>query len=630
MTMPLLTSLLGLFIFIPLIGFALTMLVPKKNEDAISWIAYSTVGSHMVLAWIFLVLWLIGGYPTLETIELILYNTESYKFFISFYFDKITAVYLFVGSFLCFLVTVYSRWYLHRERGYKRFFNTILFFFIGYNIIIFSGNFETLFIGWEVLGITSFLLIGFYRERYLPVKNALKVFTVFRVADMGLILVIWMSHHLWHENITFSKLMHPELVAQTLEGNTTLGILIGLMLLLAAAVKSGQLPFSSWVPRAMEGPTPSSAIFYGSLSVHLGVFLLLRTFPFWENQLVVVAPVILLGVATAVVATLISRVQSSIKTQIAYSSVAQIGIIFVEVALGFYDLALIHLAGNAFLRTYQLLVSPSAVTFLLRDQFYNFVPREYIDKHSTSKQIEYAAYMLSVKEFNLDSFMYFFFWDPVKWIGRKLNLVLSGTGGFIIATTLFLVGLACLYYEQSLPVGVQQFLPTLFAFIALIVVLKSFSERMSPQLSWYFVIMNHLWIALAISFYDEVTTREIVIYISGILLSGLVGYACLAQLKSLERKVDLKEPQGQGHVYEYPSQAFIFLLACLGLMGFPITPSFLGIDLIFTHIHTDQIVFAFILALSFIIVGLSLVRIYSRVYLGPHVKTYHAVPFKNS
>src|SRR5690606_40310165 len=181
-------------------------------------------------------------------------------------------------------------------------------------------------------------------------------------------------------------------------------------------------------------------------------------------------------------------------------------------------ISLIHFAGNAFLRTYQLLVSPSVVTYLIRDQFYNFVPRHYSDEHTTSKQLEYSAYMLSVKEFNLDSFMYVFFWDPVKWIGRKLNLVLSGTTGFVIATAFFLAGLACLLYEQSLSAGVQQCLPTLFAFIALIVVLKSFSERMSPQLSWYFVVMNHLWIALAISFYDEVTTREIAIYISGILL----------------------------------------------------------------------------------------------------------------
>ena len=95
-----------------------------------------------------------------------------------------------VGAILAFLIVMYSRVYMHRESGYKRFFNTILFFFLGYNVTIFSGNFETLFIGWEVLGISSFLLIAFYRERYLPVKNALKVFFVYRIGDVGLILAI--------------------------------------------------------------------------------------------------------------------------------------------------------------------------------------------------------------------------------------------------------------------------------------------------------------------------------------------------------------------------------------------------------------------------------------------------------
>ncbi|MCO6427518.1 proton-conducting transporter membrane subunit [Nitrosomonas communis] len=625
---PLLTSLLKLFIFIPLIGFVLSMIIPPRKEDAISWIAYSTTGIQMVIGWAFMALWLAGGYPTLQTVELILYDTERYQFFISLYFDKITAVYLFVGSFLVFMITVYSRWYLHREQGYKRFFNTILFFYIGYNVIIFSGNFETLFIGWEVFGITSFLLIGFYRGRYLPVKNALKVFTVFRVADMGLILVIWMSHHLWHENIMFSKLLHPELVSQALQDNAEVGILISLMLVLAAAVKSGQLPFSSWVPRAMEGPTPSSAIFYGSLSAHLGAFLLLRTYPFWESQIAIVTVVALLGLFTSIVATFIARVQSSIKTQIAYSSIAQIGIIFIEIALGFYDVALIHFAGNAFLRCYQLLVSPSVVTYLIRDQFYHFVPRQYSDEHTTFKGIGYSLYMLGIKEFNLDSFMYVFFWDPVKWIGRKLNLVLSGVQGFLIVTATFLGGLACLHFKQSLPAEVQSVLPTLFALIGLVVVLKSFTERMSPRLSWFFIIMNYLWMALAMSFYEEVTDLELQIFLSGVALAGLIGFLCLSWTSRLEPGTDLKGKHG--HVYEHPGQAFIFLLACLGLMGFPITPSFLGIDLVFTHIHTDQVLFAFVLALSFVIVGLSLVRIYSRVYLGPHVKTYHDVPINNS
>ena len=106
------------------------------------------------------------------------FKTEGFEFFIDLTFDRITATYLFVGSLLTFLVTVYSRYYLHRESGYKRFFNTIHFFFLGYNLVVFSGNMETLFIGWEILGISSFLLIAFYRERYLPVKNAMKVFSI--------------------------------------------------------------------------------------------------------------------------------------------------------------------------------------------------------------------------------------------------------------------------------------------------------------------------------------------------------------------------------------------------------------------------------------------------------------------
>jgi NADH:ubiquinone oxidoreductase subunit 5 (subunit L)/multisubunit Na+/H+ antiporter MnhA subunit len=139
-----------------------------------------------------------------------------------------------------------------------------------------SGNFETLFLGWELLGISSFLLISFYRTRYLPVKNAIKVFSIYRIGDVGIVLAVWLSHHLWHENITFNKLLNDSLVHEHLQNHSSVGVLISLMILVSAAAKSAQFPFSSWLPRAMEGPTPSSAIFYGSLSVHIGVFLLLR------------------------------------------------------------------------------------------------------------------------------------------------------------------------------------------------------------------------------------------------------------------------------------------------------------------------------------------------------------------
>ena len=392
----LLTSMLQFFILLPFLGFVFSLFIPAKMENAVSRTVLLTVGLHLILSWVFLTIWLLNNHPILEKSEIILFKTRDYQFLISFYFDKISAVYLFVGSALTFLVTQYCRWYLHREEGYKRFFNVILFFYIGYNLIIFSGNFETLFVGWEILGFSSFLLIGFYRHRYLPVKNALKVFTVFRIADMSLLIAMWMSHAFWHKNVNFSELTNKQFIIEHLENHPVLGVLMSLMILLAAAVKSGQLPFSSWVPRAMEGPTPSSAIFYGSLSVHLGAFLLLRTFPFWEHLNSIVITVVTLGLFTSIIATGIARVQSSVKTQIAYSSIAQIGLIFIEIALGFHILALIHFAGNAFLRTYQLLVSPSVVSYMIREQFYNFIPRHYIDKKVSFQEnltIQYICYV---------------------------------------------------------------------------------------------------------------------------------------------------------------------------------------------------------------------------------------------
>jgi NADH-quinone oxidoreductase subunit L len=138
---------------------------------------------------------------------------------------------------------------------------------------------------------------------------------------------------------------------------------IGVLLLVAAAGKSGLVPFSGWVPRAMEGPTPSSAVFYGALSIHLGAFLLLRVGPVLERSPLLCALVVGAGVATAIVGTLSGRVQTDIKSALAFASVTQVGIIVAEIGLGFRYIALIHILGHACLRTLQLLRAPS----ILRD-----------------------------------------------------------------------------------------------------------------------------------------------------------------------------------------------------------------------------------------------------------------------
>ncbi|WP_317896790.1 proton-conducting transporter transmembrane domain-containing protein [Aurantibacillus circumpalustris] len=621
------TFILHIFLLIPLIGFIVSLLINKSKEALISVATYVTVGSHFLLFLVFFIYWLTHGHEIVNLKDFVLFRTTGYEFYLDFYFDKITAVYLFVGSSLTLLITIYSRYYMHREEGYKRFFNTLLFFYLGYNITIFSGNLETLFIGWEILGICSFLLIAFYRDRFLPVRNALKVYTVYRVGDIGLILAMWMGHHLWHRNITFFDLSNNQLVHEQLTSHSLVGVFISLMILITAAAKSAQLPFSSWLPRAMEGPTPSSAIFYGSLSVHFGVFLLLRTYNLWENQYSVRILIGLLGLSTSIVATLIARVQSSVKSQIAYSSAAQIGLIFIEVALGLDNVALVHFAGNAFLRTYQLLVSPSVASYLIREQFYNYIPRTRTIEDSWPKKIEYSVYLLSLKEFNLDLFMARFLWNPLKNLGRKLNFF-TLKSLFLFFLPAYLIGLTLLYTKAHIAEEIHEYLPVLFAIIGLMMVLKAFSETKNVTMSWILIIMNHFWVALAVSFNETFNYGDVHVYLSGIVVAGIVGLFFLRRIKSFEHHLDLS--RFHGHVYEHPKTALIFLLACLGLTGFPISPTFIGEDLIFSHIKESQYALAIIISVSFIIDGLALVRIYARVFLGPHIKTYHETPYKSS
>lgn len=614
-----------LFVFLPILGFIATLVIPERKEKLLSQISFYTAGTTLAAIALVSLVWMVKGYSDLNIPEILLYETKGYQFLIDLYFDKISMVYLLVGSLLVFVITIYSRYYLHRESGYKRFFNTIMFFYTGFNLTVLSGNFETLFLGWEILGLSSFLLIAFYRDRYLPVKNAVRVFSIYRIGDVGILLAMWASHHLWHENITFLKLNNYELVHHQLQNHTAEGIFIAVMLLIAAVAKSAQLPFSSWLPRAMEGPTPSSAIFYGSLSVHIGVFLLLRTYPLWENQYSGKIAIIVLGSLTAMVSGLIARVQSSVKSQIAYSSIAQIGLIFIEVALGWHTLALIHFASNAFLRTYQLLVSPSVVSYLIREQFYNFKPREKTIEDYLPKKLAYSFYVLSLKEWNLDYLMNSIVFRPLKRAGSMLNF-LTTTSALVYFSLFSLAGIILLLNEESLTDQIRHILSLIFVIMAFVMVLKAFSERRHPRLSWLLLVMNHAFIAIGISFNEHFELGHTILYLSGVFVFGTMGYLCLLVLKKKE-KFHYSLSRYHGHVYEHKWLGFMFLVSSLGIMGFPISTTFIGEDVILSHIHENQIGLALFGALSFIFGGIATIRIYARLFLGPHVKPYHETSF---
>lgn len=621
------SQILQLFVLLPLFAFLISMVIPKNKEKLISGIAITTTGLHLTASIIFIIFWLINGYPVLDIKHLVLYKTSTFEFVINFYFDKTTAVYALVGGIIILLVSIFSRYYLHRDEGFKRFFSTLLLFFLGYNFVVFSGNFETLFIGWEILGFCSFLLIAFYRDRYLPVKNALKVISIYRLGDVCLMLAMWMGHHLFHVNITFHQISDPAFIASHHPEYTSTFIFISLMILASAAAKSAMLPFSSWLPRAMEGPTTSSAVFYGSLSVHLGAFLLIRTYPFWESITIVKALIITLGLATSLIASTIAKVQSTVKTQIAYSSITQIGLIFIEVALGFHTLALIHFAGNAFLRTYQLLVSPSVLSYEIHDMVFNYKPRPESQSNGSLQKIKNAIYVLSIKEWNLDRFMYHFLWSPFKWVGRHTNF-LGRPVSLILLSIVFILGLMSFDTQQHRSAQLDSFLTHGFSLLGLLLVLTSFSNRDDARRAWLFVIAGQCFVTLSIVIDDNVDLKEALIYLSGIVVGAIVGYICLNKIKQIDNNINLN--QFHGYTYEKPKVAFVFMLSCLALMGFPFTPTFLGIDLLFTHVHHDQPILITLTSLSFIFIEIAILRIYARIFLGQHKKNYHPIAYRSS
>lgn len=612
-----------LFIAVPLLAFIATLLLQNKSERPIGKIVRFTKLFYIVASVSLAVWWMLNGFVPLSYKLTTLYESKDFVFAIQLYYDEITAVFSIVGALLFFLVATFSKYYMHRDQGYKRFFNTILLFAVGYNFIIFSGNFETMFIGWEIKGLCSFLLIAFYRNRYLPVKNAFKTVSNYRISDVALMLAMWMMHHLTHKNVAFSQLAEAKDIA-TQTGYAGMAIFIVCMLILPATIKSAQFPFTTWLPRAMEGPTSSSAIFYGSLSVHVGVFLLLRTHPFWEDMLWAKITIIVIGALTGIIATLIARVQPTVKTQIAYSSAAQIGIMFIEVALGFHWLVLVHFAGNAFLRTYQLLVSPSVLNYLVHHQYFHYHPP--LDKPLS--RINATFYMLGIKEWNLDTLMFKFVWSPFKWIGKRLQFLRSGIF-LAILVSLGIVFLILGNINSAFFHSWNNIFPVVLMSVALAVILFAFSSRQSALRAWVYMLAGHFFILGAILFNaDKINLTEILFYTSGVLLAFLLGYYCLQKIRSIDNEISLN--QYHGYVYEQETTGLLFLFAAIGMLGFPITAAFIGIDVLFTYVHHDQVTLIVLMALCFVFIELSAFRILLRIFFGPHKKLYHPVAFRSS
>jgi len=620
-------SLLPLYVAIPLFGFFLSLCFDRTQERAITRVAMVTVGLHLGLVIFGLLEWLSIGLVTQNLTYWQLFEHEGFKFVLDFYLDKVTISFALVGAMVTLLTIVFSRFYMHRDEGFKRYFSTLLLFYVGFNFAVFAGNFETLFIGWEIFGFTSFLLIGYYRDRYLPVKNAFKVLSLYRLGDVCLILMMWMAHHVFHTNITFAELEQTNwpTLFHVAENAGALWFIVATMLV-AVAVKSAQFPFSSWLPRAMEGPTSSSAIFYGALSSHLGIFLLLRTHALWQVVPYFNTVIIGLGVITAVLASMTAKVQSTIKTQIAYGAVTQMGLMLIEIGLGWHTLALVHFAGHAFLRAYQLLVSPSTLGYMIHNQFFEYQPSK-IEPAKWNSALRNTLYVLSIKEWHLDRFQQQWLWRPFKWLGKQF-IWLETTVSQAILVLMIVLGVMMELEKLHIPLSITQYLPEVYAALSLMCILAALASRGNPMRAWWKIIMSQLLIVLGVSLNVHVEAAHVWIYLTTTISAAVLGMFCLHNTYHLDHDISLD--RYHGYVQERPDLAIIFLISCMALVGFPFTPTFIAIDLMLTQIHDHQYGLLVLTAVGFIFLELAALRIYARVYLGQHKKHTHPIAYRSS
>lgn len=271
--------------------------------------------------------------------------------------DSITVVMIAVISIVALMVMVYSVGYMHGEPRYGWYFSLLSFFAAAMLLLVLSGNLLITYFAWEGVGLASFLLIGFYWERHSAAEAAKKAFITTRIGDVGLLIGIIL---LWREAGTFDIQSIIAFAEEGGFGETYLTVAM-LFLFMGAVGKSAQFPLHVWLPDAMEGPTPVSALIHAATMVVAGVYLVARMMPVFDVVLVARDVVLYIGLVSAFMGASMALVASDIKRVLAYSTVSQLGFMFVALGVGSVTAAMFHLMAHAFFKALLFLGAGSVI-----------------------------------------------------------------------------------------------------------------------------------------------------------------------------------------------------------------------------------------------------------------------------
>jgi NADH-quinone oxidoreductase subunit L len=277
--------------------------------------------------------------------------------------DHLTVVMLLVVTGVGFLIHIYSTGYMAHEQGYFRFFaymNLFMFFML---ILVLAANYTLLFVGWEGVGLCSYLLIGFYYLRHAAAQAGKKAFIVNRIGDFGFMLGMFLLFRTFHSldfHTVFEAASQPSVAH---EGLGQFGVLTVacLLLFMGATGKSAQIPLYVWLPDAMEGPTPVSALIHAATMVTAGVYVVARSHVLFLHSETAMYVVAIVGCATAFFAATIGLVQSDIKKVLAYSTVSQLGYMFLGCGVGAFSAGIFHLMTHAFFKALLFLSAGSVI-----------------------------------------------------------------------------------------------------------------------------------------------------------------------------------------------------------------------------------------------------------------------------
>jgi len=344
--------------FFPLLGFLINGLGRKSLSKSLIGIigSGSVLASFIVSVWVFLQ---VKGGNTFDAVYFDFISVANLNIPFAFKLDQLSSIFLLIITGVGFLIHVYSKSYMHEEKPehFGRYFAYLNLFVFSMLLLVMGANFVIMFIGWEGVGLCSYLLIGFWFKNTEYNKAASKAFIMNRIGDLAfLIAIFWLL--LKAGSVSYNEIFTTATLDKL---NGTDKIAITLLLFIGATGKSAQIPLYTWLPDAMAGPTPVSALIHAATMVTAGIYMIARS-----NMLYSMAPLTLniiavIGLATALLAATIALKQNDIKKVLAYSTVSQLGYMFLALGTGSYVAAVFHVMTHAFFKALLFLGSGSVI-----------------------------------------------------------------------------------------------------------------------------------------------------------------------------------------------------------------------------------------------------------------------------